>query len=85
MVRGDAAESRRGRRRCGRNSRLENGDNLESLLVFCGTPSDVRHTWGDGQMVVRDGQLTTVDEADIVDRLHDRIGDLSALFDLAAT
>jgi 5-methylthioadenosine/S-adenosylhomocysteine deaminase len=60
-------------------------DNLETLLVFCGTPSDVRHTWVDGNLVVRDGELTTVDEREIVDRLHDRIGDLSELFDLTAT
>lgn len=55
-------------------------DNLEALLVFCASPSDVRMVVVDGKPVVRDGTLATVDEADIVERLGARIGSLGALF-----
>ncbi|MGE3619132.1 MAG: amidohydrolase family protein [Acidimicrobiia bacterium] len=55
-------------------------DNLEALIVFCAGTGDVRQVLVDGVPVVRDGALTTVDEADVVGRLQDRIGPLGALF-----
>jgi 5-methylthioadenosine/S-adenosylhomocysteine deaminase len=49
---------------------------LESALVFCALPSDVRHVVVDGRIVVRDRSVTTVDVPALLRRCRDRIAAL---------
>lgn len=39
---------------------------LESLLAYSAADADVRHVWVAGQWVVKDGQCTLVDEAEVM-------------------
>jgi 5-methylthioadenosine/S-adenosylhomocysteine deaminase len=46
---------------------------IDSALVFCALPSDVRHVVVDGRVVVRDRVVTTVDVPALLRRCRDRI------------
>lgn len=44
---------------------------VPSALVFNATPRDVRHVMVDGRLLLRDGQVLTVDETAVLARAHD--------------
>ncbi|MFQ3295824.1 MAG: 5-methylthioadenosine/S-adenosylhomocysteine deaminase [Halobacteriales archaeon] len=49
---------------------------LVSHLVYAATGSDVRHTVCDGQLLMRDREVVTMDEADVRERAEQRAFDL---------
>jgi 5-methylthioadenosine/S-adenosylhomocysteine deaminase len=52
--------------------------NVVSALVYSAQPSDVRATIIDGQVVMRDGELLTLDEASVIEEANREAGALAA-------
>ncbi len=57
---------------------LTPGHDLVSHLTYAAEASDVRHTICDGSILMRDREVLTVDETDVLERAQERASSLSA-------